>query len=129
MTGETGTEADIPAPNAKRAKKCSSDVWEHYTKYEKKKKGSDGKMITEYWAKCNKCRYESRCESSRGTSVFWNHLAGKHQIKGGQQLLKLMKSADDSSTASIETYRFDEADSLKKKYLAIIMHEYPFNII
>ena len=74
LTGETGTEADIPAPNAKRAKKCSSDVWEHYTKYEKKKKGSDGKMITEYWAKCKKCRYESRCESVRGTSVFWNHL-------------------------------------------------------
>ncbi len=34
-----------------------------------------------------------------------------------------------SGTTSVETYRYDQEISLQKFYLAIIMHEYPFNIV
>lgn len=124
LTQEATEDANVPP--TKKAKKCSSEVWSHFDKYEKKVVGDDGTEIVELWAKCKKCSYTSRRESNRGTTIFWSHLDKKHQIKSGQQLLNLKKS---ESGTSVETYRYDEAVSLKKFYLAIIMHEYPFNIV
>jgi hypothetical protein len=45
----------------------------------------------------------------------------------GQQQLKAEK--DDGKNITIVTpYRYDEEASLRTFYLAIVMHEYPFNI-
>lgn len=40
-----------------------------------------------------------------------------------------MKKSEDGTEGAVETYRYDETVSLKKFYMAIIMHEYPFNIV
>jgi len=41
--------------------------------------------------------------------------------------LKCEKDGEKNIT-TVQPYRYDEEASLKKFYLAIIMHEYPFNI-
>nr|CAH65955.1 H0716A07.13 [Oryza sativa]CAH66110.1 OSIGBa0115D20.3 [Oryza sativa] len=81
----TNDDSEVLPPPGKKQKKCSSEVWQHYTKYKVSKKGSDDTVIVEEYAKCNKCSYKRRCESNCGTSVFWNHLNNKHNIKSGQQ--------------------------------------------
>ena len=45
----------------------------------------------------------------------------------GQLQLKCEKDGEKNIT-TVQPYRYDEEASLKKFYLAIIMHEYPFNI-
>jgi hypothetical protein len=45
----------------------------------------------------------------------------------GQLQLKSEKDAETNMTL-VQPYKYDEEASLKKFYLAIIMHEYPFNI-
>lgn len=124
----TNDDFEVLPPPGKKQKKCSSEVWQHYTKYKVSKKGSDDTVIVEEYVKCNKCSYKRRCESNCGTSVFWNHLNNKHNIKSGQQQLQ-MKKSEDGTEGAVETYRYDETVSLKKFYMAIIMHEYPFNIV
>ncbi|KAJ1262871.1 hypothetical protein BS78_09G141900 [Paspalum vaginatum] len=99
---------------------------EHFTQY-KKTVQVKGEMITEKWVKCNYCPYEVKHNSRNGTSVFLSHTKSQHYKVAGQQLLKLKK--DGSCAASVETYRYDPEASLRKFYLAIIMHEYPFNIV
>jgi hypothetical protein len=47
-------------------------------------------------------------------------------VKGQQQLKVEKDSSKDMTT--IAPYRYDEEVSLRKFYLAIVMHEYPFNI-
>ena len=50
----------------------------------------------------------------------------QHSVKGQMQL-KWEKDGEKNITA-VQPYRYDEEASLRKFYLAIIMHEYPFNI-
>jgi hypothetical protein len=116
---------------AKKHKKCTSDVWEYFTKYTKTVE-INGKLVEEKWAKCNfkGCRAPSgnnRCESNRGTTGFWNHLSKYHSVDKKQLQLKTGKDAAKDITF-VEPFRYDQEVSLRKFYLAIIMHEYPFNI-
>ena len=50
-----------------------------------------------------------------------------HSVKSGQQLLKVEKK--EHGSVAVEAYKYDQESSLRKLYLAIIMHEYPFNIV
>ncbi|KAF0934092.1 hypothetical protein E2562_022764, partial [Oryza meyeriana var. granulata] len=79
----------------KKQKKCTSDVWQYFTKY-KKTVGVNGKLVKEQWAKCNckGCKAPSgnnRCESNRGTTGFWNHLSKYHSLDRNQLQLKSEK--------------------------------------
>uniref|UniRef100_J3MS07 BED-type domain-containing protein n=1 Tax=Oryza brachyantha TaxID=4533 RepID=J3MS07_ORYBR len=60
------TSADPYIPPVKKAKKCSSQVWNHFDKYEKKTVKDDGMESIELWAKCKKCSYKSRREDNWG---------------------------------------------------------------
>jgi hypothetical protein len=131
--GETGDdpvpddEGDLP-PSGKRRKKCTSDVWEHFTK-KRLVIEDNGKTYVQLWAYCKwpRCKHKGRCESNYGTTRFWTHLRVAHSVVKGQMLLKEEKNPEKGITVVVP-YRYDEKASLKKFYLAIVMHEYPFNI-
>lgn len=124
VRGREDEAADVVA--AKRYKKTTSVAWNHFTKYEKIVK-VNGEIVTEYWVKCNYCSYETKHNSKNGTSVYFSHTKSQHSTVAGQQLLKV--ETDGSCVTSVEPYRYDQEASLRKFYLAIIMHEYPFNIV
>ena len=139
VAGETPSvdltnETDETAPSAKRSKKLTSDVWDHFTKYDVTKVDDDGNKVVEPWASCNSkgCTYKGRRTNdrgNRGTTVFRTHLQNKHHIITGQQKLVMEKVEGKESMAAPATFRYDEAVSLRLFYLSIIMHEYPFNIV
>jgi hypothetical protein len=114
--GDNEEENDV-----KIGKKLTSWVWGHFTRYELEVQQSDGSIIKQPWAKCNRCTHKARAESANGTKAFSNHLKLKHQILKGQQILS-------QSGNSIGTYKYDENASVRLLYYAIIMHEYPFSI-
>jgi len=68
-------------------KKLTSWVWGHFTRYELEVQQSDGSIIKQPWAKCNRCTHKAKAESGNGTKAFSNHLKLKHQILKGQQIL------------------------------------------
>uniref|UniRef100_A0A0D3GGT8 Uncharacterized protein n=1 Tax=Oryza barthii TaxID=65489 RepID=A0A0D3GGT8_9ORYZ len=68
-TGELET-TDPNVPLAKKAKKCSSEVWSHFDMYEKKTVGYDGTEIVELWEKGKKYSYTSHCESNSAQQYF-----------------------------------------------------------
>jgi hypothetical protein len=113
----------------KRQKKCTSDVWQYFTKKTDIVE-VNGKKYEQCWGYCNfpNCKSKYRAESYHGTSGFRNHLKSAHSIVKGQQQLKVEKDHGKDITV-VEPYRYDQEASLKKLYLAIIMHEYPFNIV
>ncbi|KAG2540024.1 hypothetical protein PVAP13_9NG518114 [Panicum virgatum] len=78
----------------------------------------NGKVYQQMWAHCDfpKCKHKGRCESNYGTNGFWTHLRVAHSIDDGKNI------------TTVTPYRYDEEASLRKFYLAIVMHEYPFNI-
>ena len=90
--GEDGTCSAGVEPAAKRQKKSTSKVWDFYTKIEEKHKRDDGTIEIQVWVKCNKCTYKTRGESNKGTTVLWNHVNARHDVKKGQQQLKVEKS-------------------------------------
>ena len=122
-TGVDGTCSAGVEPSTKRQKKTTSKVWDFYTKLTVTHKRDDGTTEVQVWAKCKKCSYKTRGESNKGTTVLWNHVNAKHDVKKGQQQLKVEKSEGKDI---IETYKYDPEVSLKKFYQAIVMHEYPF---
>ena len=91
---------DGDGPPAKRQKKCTSDVWQYFTKKTVIIE-DNGKVYQQIWAHCDfpKCKHKGRCESNYGKNI-----------------------------TTVTPYRYDEEASLRKFYLAIVMHEYPFNI-
>ncbi|CAA0830975.1 Unknown protein [Striga hermonthica] len=109
-------------PDGKRHKKCTSAAWDHFTKYIKSVQ-VDGKIVKQEWAKCKYCPYEAHRKGRNGTSVFLSHTKSQHSKLAGQQQLKVEKN--ESGLSSVEPYRYDLEVSLRKFYLAIIMHEYP----
>ena len=93
----------------------------------------NGKQVDQLWAQCkfkgcNNKTSKGRAESNRGTTGFWSHLKHYHSIVKGQQLLKSETDHEKGMTV-IEPYKYDQEVSLRKLYIAIIMHEYPFNIV
>ncbi|KAK8453774.1 hypothetical protein SEVIR_5G340775v4 [Setaria viridis] len=127
-------EGDEPAPVeddqhcGKRQKRCTSDVWQYFTK-KRVVIEDNGKTYVQVWAHCKwlKCKHKGRCESNYGTTGFWTHPRMTHSIVKGQQQLKVEKDEKKDITFVVP-YRYDEDASLRKFYLAIVMHEYPFNI-
>jgi hypothetical protein len=113
----------------KRTKKLTSDVWQYFTKKEKVLEVG-GKKYIQMWGHCNfpNCRAKYRAESNYGTTSFQNHLKSTHNIVKGQLQLKTEKDHGKDITV-IEPYKYDQEVSLKKLYLAIVMHEYPFNMV
>ena len=73
--------------DVKIGKKLTSWVWGHFTRYELEVQQSDGSIIKQPWAKCNRCTHKAKAESGNGTKAFSNHLKLKHQILKGQQIL------------------------------------------
>jgi hypothetical protein len=55
-------------------------------------------------------------------------LKSAHNIVKGQKQFSVPKD-HTKNIVVIEPYRYDSKVSLRKLYLAIIMHEYPFNIV
>uniref|UniRef100_A0A0A9GL37 hAT-like transposase RNase-H fold domain-containing protein n=1 Tax=Arundo donax TaxID=35708 RepID=A0A0A9GL37_ARUDO len=89
-----------------------------------------GKSMSRYGGHCNfpKCKTKYRGEGNHGTTGFRNHLRSAHSIVEGQQQLKVGKDHGKDITI-VEPYRYDQEANVKKLYLAIIIHEYPFNIV
>jgi hypothetical protein len=54
--------------------------------------------------KCKKCTYRTHGESAKGTTVLWNHVNVKHDIKKGQQQLKVRKGERKDI---VQTYKYD----------------------
>jgi hypothetical protein len=89
--------------------------------------------VKQVWAKCKYpgCKNKTskaRAESNRGTTAFWSHLKNYHKIMKGQQELKV-ENDHGTGICIVQPYKYDEETSLRKFYTAIIMHEYPFNIV
>lgn len=63
-------------PGARRQKKSTSLVWDHYTRTAKTVV-EDGKYAVQRWAQCNHCKYNNRCEVGNGKMCFWNHVKKK----------------------------------------------------
>lgn len=116
-------------PAVKKQKKCTSKVWEYYSKYSVTVKTKDGGEEIQVWAKCKKCPHKARAETSRGTKALWNHVGFKHAVKQDQQQLQLGNDEGGENSAVVETYRYDAEASLRKFYLALVMHEYPFVMV
>lgn len=116
----------------KKRKKCTSDVWQYFTKYDVVVE-ENGKQVKQKWARCNfkGCNNKTskhRAEGRAGTTGFWTHLGNYHSIVKGQQQLKTGTDTE-KGVSVVERFRYDPEQSLKKLYIAIIMHEYPFNIV
>ena len=124
-TQEDGDDHSLP----KRDKKRTSVVWEYFEKTDIEVE-VDGKIYNQKWGSCKfpKCKARYRCEGRYGTTAFLNHLRSAHRIVKGQRQLSMVKDHEKDCTV-VEPYKFDQAVSLRKLYLAIIMHEYPFNIV
>jgi hypothetical protein len=75
-----------------------------------------------------KSRAKYRAESHQGTTGFQNHLKSAHNVVKGQQQLNIEKDHGKDMTV-VQPFKYDLEVSLKKFYLAIIMHEYLFNIV
>lgn len=123
---------DDGQPPLKQQKKSTSDVWQYFTKYTVTVE-ENGKQVDQLWAQCkfkgcNNKTSKGRAESNRGTTGFWSHLKHYHSIVKGQQQLKSETDHEKGMTV-IEPYKYDQEVSLRKLYIAIIMHEYPFNIV
>lgn len=104
-------------------------MWEHFTKKTVIIE-ENGKKYEQEWGYCKfpRCRKKYRADSNYGTSGFRNHLKSAHNIVKGQLQLKAEKD-NGKDVTNIQPYRYDQEISVKKLYLAIIMHEYPFNIV
>jgi hypothetical protein len=113
----------------KRQKRRTSIIWKYFTK-ETMEVEVNGKKFEQLWAYCNfpKCKQRYRVESNHGTNAFRNHLRSHHSIVKGQLELKAEKDHGKDVT-TIQPFRYDPDASLRKFYLAVIMHEYPFNIV
>jgi hypothetical protein len=104
-------------------------VWKYFTK-ETVVLEVDGKKYEQLWGYCNfpKCKQRYRAESNYGTNAFRDHLKSRHRLLKGQLQLKSERDYGKDVT-TIQPFRYDPDASLKEFYLAVIMHEYPFNIV
>jgi hypothetical protein len=116
-------------PARKRSKKCTYDVWPYFTKKDVIVEVDEKKYI-QTWGHCNfpKCRAKYKAESNQGTTGFRNHLKSAHNIVKDQLQLNIEKDHGKDITM-VQPFKYDLEVGLKKFYLAIIMHGYPFNIV
>jgi hypothetical protein len=126
------SDDDDDEPSGKRAKKSTSEVWQYFTKYWVTVE-VDGKQERLRWAKCNfkGCQTKTskhRAEGKFGTTGFWTHLNNYHHVKKGQHQLTTGKDSE-TEIAIVKPYKYDQEASLKRLYEAMIVHEYPFNMV
>jgi hypothetical protein len=95
---EQAINIEDDVPTGKRQKKCTSDVWQYFTK-KKLVIEDNGKTYVQLWAHCNwtRCKHKGRCESNYGTTGFWTHLRVAHSIVKGQQQLAVEKMGGKTS--------------------------------
>jgi len=135
--GDQAIDVDVDSggedqPAGKRVKKSTSEVWQYFEKY-LVTEIVDGKPEQQLWGKCKYkgCKTKTsklRAESKFGTTSFWTHLANYHSIKKGQQHLTTKKD-NETGIAIVQPYKYDQEASVRKFYEAMIVHEYPFNMV
>ena len=128
---EDGGGSGDDEPAEKKQKKCTSGVWEYFDKYWVTVE-VNGKKEQQHWAKCKfqGCKNKTskgRCESRFGTTGFWTHLRYYHSIVKGQQQIKT-ENDEKNGVTIVKPFKYDQEESLKKFYMAMIVHEYPFNM-
>ena len=101
----------------KGPKKKTSHVWKHFTEVLIEEKVDD-MVVLKRTAECNYCQEVLSAESKQGTTRLWNHYHAFHDKNKGKPNITKLKGAD---------WKYDEETSMRKYYLAIIMHEYPFS--
>ncbi|CAL5046611.1 unnamed protein product [Urochloa decumbens] len=115
------TESETPtggtsSSNAKRRKKRkTSQVWQHYTDVFVEEKVDD-MVIQKPMAACKYCTNVLCATSKQGTTRLWNHYHSYHDENTAKPSTK---------KPSLDALNYDEEASIRKYYLAIIMHEYP----
>ncbi|PUZ74560.1 hypothetical protein GQ55_1G074200 [Panicum hallii var. hallii] len=75
-------------------------------------------VVIKRMAECNYCDEVFCVASKQGTTRLWNHYHAFHDENEGKPNITKLKGAD---------WKYDEETSIRKYYLAIIMHEYPFS--
>ncbi|CAA0806027.1 Unknown protein [Striga hermonthica] len=127
--GDEDESGELTGGDRRKPKKLTSFVWEYFTKKTEIVE-MDGKKYEQKWGYCNypNCKAKYRAECNYGTTGFRNHMKTTHHVVKGQLLLKAEKDHGKDITL-IQPYRYDSEASVRKLHLAIIMHEYPFNIV
>ncbi|KAG2649578.1 hypothetical protein PVAP13_1NG120338 [Panicum virgatum] len=99
-----------------RKKKCTSDVWNYFTKKIEIVE-VDGKQYEQLWGYCDfpKCKQRYRAEGIHGTTRFKNHLRSAHGIVKGQQQLNVDSRIVGSivNDLDVETLSISMANKLK----------------
>jgi len=64
-------DVDEPLVGGKRRKRCTSNVWEYFTKKQVIKE-DNGKTYLQVWAHCKQpgCKHSARAEGNYGTTGF-----------------------------------------------------------
>ena len=104
---DDGVADEVTPDKGKRQKKCTSEVWNYFTK-KKVVVEVNGKKYEQLRGFCNfpNCNTKYRAECSNGTTRFRNHLKLSHSIVKGQLQLKAEKDNGKDVTA-IQPYRYD----------------------
>lgn len=92
-------EGHVGGNNKKRQKRCTSWVWEYFSKKNVVIE-ENGKKYEQVWGHCNfaRCKAKYRAECNHGTTGFSNHLKSAHKIVKGQLQLSLEKDGKDITT-------------------------------
>ena len=116
-------DVDEPLVGGKRRKRCTSNVWEYFTKKQVIKE-DNGKTYLQVWAHCKQpgCKHSARAEGNYGTTGFWTHLRTAHSIVKGQLQLKCEKDGEKNIT-TVQAYRYDEEASFPIKSRVTVRKE------
>ena len=112
---DDGVADEVTPGKGKRQKKCTSEVWNYFTKKNVVVKVNEKKYEQLIWGFCNFPNYNMkyRAECSNGTTGFRNHLKSSHNIVKGQLQLKAEKD-NGKDVTTIQPYRYDQEASVKK---------------
>jgi len=77
-------DGDEPPGGGKRQKRCTSNVWEYFTKKHMVIEDHE-KTYLQLWAHCKQpgCKHKARGEGNHGTTGFSSHLRTAHSIVKG----------------------------------------------
>jgi hypothetical protein len=101
----------------RRTKKRTSGVWNHYNDIVVEEKVGD-MVVKKPMAACKYCMDVLCAASKQGTTRLWNHYYSYHDENKVKPSIRKLSSDD---------LIYIEEASVRKYYLAIIMHEYPIN--
>jgi hypothetical protein len=101
----------------RRTKKRTSRVWDHYNNIVVEEKVGD-MVVKKPMAARKYCTNVLCAASKQGTTRLWNHYYSYHDENKVKPSIRKLSSDD---------LIYNEETSVRKYYLAIIMHEYPIN--